>query len=155
MMAFEPMTLLRRRAILPLLEHATGRLIYAVRIGDLSGDVYFNVIDRPFGVNVSHERIALSRLQSVLAAPLATGEPFQTRLLLGAVVNRAKHNGAVLAAILRHEGLLTAAPDRPQLHVCTGDWQDWAYAQRERLATGEPSEPRLLAEPTSRPTLAG
>lgn len=155
MTAFEPMTLLRRRTILPLREHAAGRLIYEVRIGDVSAEVYFNVIDKPFGVNVSHEPIALSRLQGVLAAPLATGEPFQTRLLQGAVVNRAKHNGAVLASILRHEGLLRAALDRPQLHVCTGDWQDWAYAQRERLATLGSTDLRLPSEPVSLTTQPG
>ncbi len=141
--------------ILPLRERAAGRLVYEVRIGDVSGSVYFNVIDKPFGVSVSQEPIALFRLQRVLAAPLATGEPFQTRLLQGAVVNRAKHNCAVLAAILRHEGLLKAAPDRPQLHVCTGDWQDWVFAQRERRATLGQSEPQLLADPALKKTQIG
>lgn len=154
MTVVEPMRLLRRRTIAPLHTRVASRLTYEVHVGDVSGDVYFNVTDKPFGMNVSCEPIALSMVRTVLAAPLATGEPFRTDLLRG-VVGRAKHNDAALGAILRHEGLLASAPDRPHLHVCAGDWQDWVYAQRERLVKLAPPQPPSLDDQALHETGSG
>ncbi len=132
----EPTVAARRETISPLSDRTTGRLTYEVSV-DASGAVFLSIVDKPLLVSVSPEPVPIARLQTLLAEPLATGEPFETRLLTRAFARRAKQNGLVLAAVLCHEGLLRPAVAVPKMHVCLGDWEDWAFVQRDRVAQQE------------------
>ncbi len=116
-----------------LSERAVGRLTYQVGIG-ASGVVYVTVTENEGGGYFSKEPVAIDKIASVLADPLATGASFATSLLRRAFVNRSNNNGCFLAAALRHEGLIKPADGH--LHACAGDWQVWADNQRHHAQTG-------------------
>ncbi len=115
-----------------LSERAVGRLTYQTGVGT-SGTVYFTITDNEGGGYFSREPVALAKIETVLAEPLATGASFATCLLRRAFVNRSNNNACFLAAVLRHAGLVKPA-DPPHLHRCAGDWETWADNQRHRLA---------------------
>jgi hypothetical protein len=133
MSAPEPTHVVRRETISPLADRSTGRLTYEVAV-DGCGEVSISVVDKPLFVSVSSECVPIVRVRTLLAGPLATGEPFATRLLARAFVRAAKQNSLVLAAVLCHEGLLRLAGEAPKMHSCIGDWDDWVFVQRGRVA---------------------
>jgi hypothetical protein len=151
MSAPESPQVVRRETISPLADRSTGRLTYEIAV-DASGAVYLSVVDKPLFVSVSPEPVPIARVRSLLAGPLATGEPFTTRLLARPFERRAKQNGLVLAAVLCHEGLLRPVGDAPKMHACVGDWDDWAFVQRGRVAQAE--EPAASMAVGERPTCA-
>jgi hypothetical protein len=114
----EAIATVAQHTVAKLSERATGRLAYQIGVG-ASGVVYLSVTDNEGGGYFSKEPVPLHKIQTVLANPLATGEPFATSLLRRAFVSRSNNNGCFLAAVLRHEGLLKPA-DTPNQHVCAG-----------------------------------
>jgi hypothetical protein len=145
----EAIATVAQHTVAKLSERATGRLVYWVGFG-ASGVAYLSVVDNEGGGYFSKEPVPLHKIQTVLANPLATGEPFATSLLRRAFVSRSNNNGCFLAAVLRHEGLLKPA-ETPNRHVCSGDWDSWADNQRHRLAKAGPARAKESSAPMPEP----
>ena len=131
----ESLTPIREHSIPKLGERAIGHLVYQVAVGE-SGAVYLAVTGNGGSGYFSREWVALSRIRAVLKPYQESGQTFPTPILRPAYVNRSNNNGGFLAAILRHEGLLTAAPDQPHLHCTAGDWAAWEAEQQHQAANG-------------------
>ena len=131
----ESLTPIREHSIPKLGERAIGHLVYQVAVGE-SGAVYLAVTGNGGSGYFSREWVALSRIREVLKPYLESGQTFATPILRPAYVNRSNNNGGFLAAILRHEGLLTASPEQPHLHCAAGDWSAWEAEQQQQAAHG-------------------
>ncbi|EGV27824.1 hypothetical protein ThidrDRAFT_4362 [Thiorhodococcus drewsii AZ1] len=147
----ETITPIRQATIAKLSERAIGRMTYQIGVGE-SKTVYLAVTANDGGGYFSREWIALPRIRAVLADIWDADTPFTTSLLRAVYHNKSANNGGFLAAMLRHEGLLTAA-DPPHLHRITSDWEAWECEQWRCFEAGERLEAENLdaAQPPPKP----
>lgn len=116
---------------------AAGNIRYAV-LRDVAGtEVYFCLLANEGGGYFSQEAVAFSAIEACLSDKPAD-QSLPAKTFKSAFQGRSANNAGFLVAVLRHEGLLQAAPDASHQHVRAGDWAAWR--QTHLTATGEPFE---------------
>lgn len=72
----------------------------------------------------SREIVPFHQVEACLAKH-KQDKPFPSKLFKDAFIGRSSNNAGFLAAILRAEGLLVAAPEAETQHIVSGDWATW------------------------------
>lgn len=75
----------------------------------------------------SKEHVNISKIEACLDSS-SSAKPSPSKTFKEAFVSRSSNNPGFLAAVLRHEGLLAAAPEADTQHVQSGDWAAWIKA---------------------------
>lgn len=118
--------------------HSTGALSYAILKDADATAAYFLVTGNSSSGYYSRVAVPLTRIEAALAH-LAEDQAFPAKTLKPAFPSGKSANDAgFLLALLRHEGLLTQAPEGAHLNVRSGDWAAWKDAVLAEA--GEPFE---------------
>ncbi|MBX9868872.1 MAG: hypothetical protein K2X63_03670 [Burkholderiaceae bacterium] len=72
----------------------------------------------------SKEHVSITKIEACLNTS-TSAKPFPSKTFKEAFVGRSSNNAGFLVAVLRHEGLLAAAPEAETQHVRSGDWAAW------------------------------
>ncbi len=106
----------------------------AKKIGKLSvGSIHYQILSDKAKVNLfirvtgndgggyfSQELVSMQEIERCLKSRSNT-DPFPSKVLMDVFVGRSANNAGFLAAILRAEGILSAAPDTETQHIFLGD----------------------------------
>lgn len=125
-------------------QHAEGGIHYAVLKDSTSKEVFLTLTGNDGGGYFSREIIPFAKVEVCLSGTKAH-QPLPAKTFRGAFIGKSSNNAGFLVAALRHEGLLSTAPDASHLHVASGDWSAW---QAEMLA--QAGDPFTLPEPKSK-----
>ena len=131
--------------------NARGGITYAVLKDVDSTEVYLTLLANSGGSGCfGREIIPFARIQACLEGldPLQTIPAQRFRSAFAA--SKSVNNGGFLAACLRHQSLLKAAPDASHQHVLGEDWGAWKDRMLEMASTEVFSPPG--AEPAPAPS---
>lgn len=112
---------------------ASGLLTYQVwreaptLDGTKTPTLYLALSKNDGGGYFSLEKVPMPRIVSSLLELQATGKGFPAIRLKTMFEGKSANNPSFMAAVLRHEGILTGSPENPKLNLVTGDlaaWQD-------------------------------
>lgn len=106
---------------------AEGSINYNVLADDERQRLFIAVTGNKGGGYFSKEHVDISKIEACLDTT-ASAKPFPSKTLKDAFVGRSSNNAGFLVAVLRHEGLLAAAPGAETQHVRSGDWPAWKKA---------------------------
>lgn len=136
--------------------NAQGGITYAVLKDSDAKEVFFYLLANDGGGYFSREAVPLTRIQRCLKE-VNTDRPIPAKTFRDAFVGRSVNNAGFLVAALRHEGLLSPAPDAPHQHVMGGDWADWKAALLAEAAEPFvlPDAKKIEVEPVTPAMLAG
>jgi len=105
---------------------AEGEIGYQLLIND--GALYVRLVSNNRGGYFSRECIPFSRIADCLAATSSTDRAIPSKAFRTAFVGKSANNAGFLAAVLREEGLIAAAPENVLLHRVCDDWRAWHQA---------------------------
>lgn len=105
--------------------HAKGAITYAV-LKDAE-EVYLLLLGNDGGGYFSREAVSFSALERCLEG-LAADKPLPAKTFKPAFRSRSANNAGFMAAVLRQEGLLVAAPDAAHQHRLGQEWAEWRRA---------------------------
>jgi hypothetical protein len=118
--------------------HSTGTLSYAILRDADSTEAYFLVTGNSSAGYYSRVAVPFTGIEGALAH-LAEDQAFPAKTLKPAFPSgKSANDSGFLLALLRHEGLLTPAPEGAHLSVRSGDWAAWKDAVLAEA--GEPFE---------------
>lgn len=106
---------------------AEGSIYYNVLADNERQLLFIAITGNKGGGYFSKEHVDISMIETCLDRT-ASAKPFPSKTFKEAFVGRSSNNAGFLAAVLRHEGLLAAAPEAETLHVRSGDWPAWKKA---------------------------
>ena len=107
---------------------AEGSINYNVLADDERQRLFIAVTGNKGGGYFSKEHVDISKIEACLDTTASAKKPFPSKTLKDAFVGRSSNNAGFLVAVLRHEGLLAAAPEAETQHVRSGDWPAWKKA---------------------------
>lgn len=125
----------------------------AKKIGKLSvGSIHYQILSDKAKVNLflrvtgndgggyfSQELVSMQEIERCLKSR-SGADPFPSKVLMDVFVGRSANNAGFLAAILRAEGILSAAPDTETQHVFTGD-----MVKFKKACLAEPGTPIIIS----------
>ncbi len=117
---------------------ASGEITYRVLCDPQKKLLALTIVGNEGGGYWSREIIPFEGIELCLA-DFIDGKPLPAKALRDAFVGKSVNNAGFLAAILRAEGLLEAAPDVAHQHRVTGSWKQWKSQQLQ--LDGEPYVP--------------
>lgn len=118
--------------------NSTGTLSYAILKDADSAEAYFLVTGNSSAGYYSRVTVPFARIEAALAH-LTEDQAFPAKTLKPAFPSgKSANDPGFLLALLRHEGLLSPAPEGAHLSVRTGDWAAWKAAVLAEA--GEPFE---------------
>lgn len=142
---------------------ATGLLTYRVwrdaptLDGTESPTLYVALSKNDGGGYFSLEQVPMPRIESCLLELQATGKGFPAIRLKTMFEGKSANNPSFMAAVLRHEGILTGSPENPKLNLVTGDLAAWkdrllllpviAAPAEETIADVAPATQNITPEP--------
>ena len=103
---------------------AEGSISYNVLACKERRQLFIAITGNKGGGYFSKEHVAISKIEACLGSSSAT-KPSPSKTFKEAFISRSSNNAGFLAAVLRHEGLLGAAPGAETQHVHSGDWAAW------------------------------
>ena len=106
---------------------AEGSINYNVLADDERQLLFIAITGNKGGGYFSKEHVDISKIEACLDTT-ASAKPFPSKTFKEAFVGRSSNNAGFLVAVLRHEGLLAAAPEAETQHVRSGDWSAWKNA---------------------------
>lgn len=106
---------------------AEGSITYNVLADNERRQLFIAITGNKGGGYFSKEHVDLSTIEARLGTA-ASAKPFSSKTFKEAFVGRSSNNAGFLVAVLRHEGLLAAAPEAETQHVRSGDWPAWKNA---------------------------
>jgi hypothetical protein len=116
--------LLKTGAAKKLGKQAEGSINYRV-LGDVDRKhLHLSITGNDGGGYFSKELVSFHKVEGCIAQR-EREKPFPSKPFKEVFVGRSSNNAGFLAAILRTEGLLAAAPDLETQHVTSGDWEAW------------------------------
>lgn len=118
---------------------AEGGIRYQVLADADRQNLYIAITTNESGGYFSRERVPLDKIEACLTS-IKPDQPFQSKALKDVFIGRSSNNAGFLMAVLRNEGLATAAPNSETQHVRHGDMATW--------------KAKLLTEPGKQITLA-
>ena len=129
-------------------QRATGEITYRVLCDPRKTLLSLTIVANEGGGYWSREIIPFEGIELCLA-DFSDGKPLPAKALRDAFVGKSVNNAGFLAAILRAEGLLEAAPDVAHQHRVTGSWEQWKSQQLQ--LDGEPYVPETTKPPVTSP----
>ena len=105
-------------------QHAEGGIRYQILADIDRQTLSITITGNDSGGYFSREIVPFQNVEASLTKR-DQHKPFPSKFLKDAFVGRSSNNAGFLAAILRAEGLLAAAPDSDTQHVVSGDWMNW------------------------------
>ena len=108
-----------------------GEIGYQLLIND--GTLYVRLVSNNRGGYFSRECIPFSRIADCLSATSAD-RAIPSKAFRTAFVGKSANNAGFLAAVLREEGVIAAAPENVHLHLVCDDWPAWHQALLARDA---------------------
>jgi hypothetical protein len=106
---------------------AEGSISYNVLADQERQQLFIALTSNKGGGYFSKEHVKISKIKACLD-PSSSAKPSPSKNFKEAFVSRSSNNPGFLAAVLRHEGLLAAAPEADTQHVQSGDWAAWIKA---------------------------
>lgn len=106
---------------------AEGSINYNILADNERQRLFIAVTGNKGGGYFSKERVDITKIEACLNTG-TSGTPFPSKTFKEAFDGRSSNNAGFLVAVLRHEGLLAAAPEAETQHVRTGDWSAWKKA---------------------------
>ncbi|MDN4059825.1 hypothetical protein QPK31_16490 [Massilia sp. YIM B02769] len=116
--------LLKEGAASKLGARAEGSISYNVLADNKRQNLFIAVTGNKGGGYFSKERVDITKIEECLDTS-TSAKPFPSNTFREAFVGRSSNNAGFLVAVLRHEGLLAAAPGIESQHVQSGDWTAW------------------------------
>lgn len=126
-----PLQLLAEVQCQKLSATASGLLTYRVwrdtptLDGSVPPTLYVSLHKNEGGGYFSLEQVPMHRIESCLLELQATGKGFPAIRLKTMFAGKSANNPSFMAAVLRHEGILTGCPENPKLNLVTGDLVAW------------------------------
>lgn len=103
---------------------AEGSINYNVLADNERQLLFIAITGNKGGGYFSKEHVDISKIEACLDTS-TSAKPFPSKTFKEAFVGRSSNNAGFLVAVLRHEGLLAAAPETETQHVQSGDWTAW------------------------------
>jgi hypothetical protein len=103
---------------------AEGSINYNVLADNERQLLFIAITGNKGGGYFSKEHVDISKIEACLDTSTSS-KPFPSKTFKDAFVGRSSNNAGFLVAVLRHEGLLAAAPEGETQHVQAGDWAAW------------------------------
>lgn len=103
---------------------AEGSINYNVLADNERKQLFIAITGNKGGGYFSREYVDISEIEACLDAS-TSAKPFPSKTFKDAFVGRSSNNAGFLVAVLRHEGLLAAAPEAETQHIRSGDWTAW------------------------------
>jgi hypothetical protein len=105
-------------------KQAEGGIGYRI-LGDTERkSIFLSITENDGGGYFSREIVPFHKVEACITKR-EQEKPFPSQSFKESFVGRSSNNAGFLAAILRTEGLLAAAPDTESQHVIAGDWAAW------------------------------
>lgn len=137
---------------------SSGSITYEILKDDAGSEAFIRIVANDSAGYFNREPVAFSKIEACLAT-LGPEATFPARVFRAAFQGKSVNNGGFLSAVLRHEGLIAAAPDASHQYVRTGDWQAWRdaviAATGEPLADASAPTPAPAAQQAPKPTKKG
>lgn len=105
-------------------QRATGKIQYEILCDIKRESVFIRITGNEGGGYFSREKIDFDETIECVTG-LDSGRALPSKAFAAAFVGRSSNNAGFLAAVLRAEGLLDAAPGTDFQHVISGDWSAW------------------------------
>lgn len=105
-------------------KQSEGRIGYQILGNTDRTSLYMTITENSGGGYFSREIVQFQKVEACLAKQ-NQDKPFPSKSFKEAFVGRSSNNAGFLAAILRAEGLLAAAPTSESQHLVTDTWADW------------------------------
>jgi len=120
-------------------QRSTGAIRYDIVSDSERTKVFIRITGNDGGGYFSREFIDFDKAIDSVAS-YKDGSPFPSKVFASAFVGKSSNNAGFLAAVLRGEQLLDAAPGSDFQHVIAGEWADWKVAalQLEGTPIDEP-----------------
>jgi len=103
---------------------AEGSINYNILADKERQCLFVAVTGNKGGGYFSKERVDITKIEACLDRG-TSGQPFPSKTFKEAFIGRSSNNAGFLVAVLRHEGLLAAAPEAETQHVLSGNWAAW------------------------------
>lgn len=117
--------------------NAQGCISYGILRNEAATEAFVCLLGNDSAGYFSQEAVALSEIERCLE-DMTSDKPIPAKLFRMAFRSKSANNPGFLAAVLRAEGLLVAAPEATYQHRLGGDWSAW---RKDVLAqAGEPFE---------------
>lgn len=124
----EPSWLLKTGIAPKLGKHAEGGISYQVLTDSNRTEPMIRIIGNDGGGYYSKEILPFKNVEACIEKH-EPGQPLPSKLFQPAFTGKSSNNAGFLAAILRAEGLLSAAPDTEGRHIIAGNWPEWKALQ--------------------------
>ena len=105
-------------------QRATGMIRYDIVSDSEHTKVFIRITGNDGGGYFSRELIDFDKAIDYVT-PYKNGSSFPSKVFASAFVGKSSNNAGFLAAVLRGEQLLDAAPGSDFQHVVSGEWADW------------------------------
>lgn len=123
-MPHQPALILKRGTAAKTGPRSTGGLQYQILTNESRSELFIMITGNDGGGYFSTERVSFTAVGDCLKS-IKTDSPFPAKTFKAAFKGKSANNSGFMAAILRTEGLLSAAPESPSQHLRTGDWNAW------------------------------
>ncbi len=104
--------------------NAQGGVSYHLLKDEISTEIYFSLAANDGGGYFSREAVPFSAIETCLKH-VKQDQPIPAKVFKSAFIGKSVNNAGFLVAVLRHCGLLNAAPDASHRHVLADGWSDW------------------------------
>lgn len=115
-------------------KQAEGGINYRI-LGDTERkSIFVSITENEGGGYFSQEIVPFYKVEACITKR-EQEKPFPSKTFKEAFTGRSSNNAGFLAAILRTEGLLAAAPGTESQHVLSGDWAAWKRSSLSKDGT--------------------
>ncbi|KWC78943.1 hypothetical protein WL58_21890 [Burkholderia cepacia] len=108
-------------------QRSTGAIRYDIVSDGERTKVFIRITGNDGGGYFSRELVDFDKAIDNVASH-KDGSPFPSKVFASAFAGKSSNNAGFLAAVLRGEQLLDAAPGSDFQHVISGEWADWKAA---------------------------
>ena len=122
--AIEPTWLLKTGSAPKLGKHAEGDISYQILTDSSRAEPMIRIIGNDGGGYYSKEVLPFRNVE-VCIDKHELDQPLPSKLFQPAFTGKSSNNAGFLAAILRAERLLSAAPEVEGRHIIAGNWAEW------------------------------
>ena len=136
---------------------AEGSISYNVLACKERRQLFIAITGNKGGGYFSKEHVSISKIEACLGSSSSVN-PASSKTFKEAFISRSSNNAGFLSAVLRHEGLIAAAPGAETQHVHSGDWAAWIKTMLagagqlievgKKNADKKPLENELVQRPT-------
>lgn len=122
--AIEPAWVLKTSIAPKLGKHAEGGISYQILTDSSRAEPMIRIVNNDGGGFYSKEILSFNNVKGCIDKH-EPEQPLPSKIFQPAFSGKSSNNAGFLAAILRAEGLLSAAPDVEGRHIITGNWAEW------------------------------